>query len=47
MTDLQELKAELQWCLEHGNRGPRTEAALLWALEVVNEMIEEKGEVKG
>jgi hypothetical protein len=38
MKDLDQLKAELQWCLEHGNRGPRTEAALLWALELVAEL---------
>lgn len=35
MTDLVELKAELKWCIENGNRGPRTEAALMWALELV------------
>jgi len=46
MVDLAELKAELKWCLENGNRGPRTEAALLWALELVEEMELEREKVE-
>lgn len=38
MKDLTALKTELRWCLEHGNRGPRTEAALIWALETIDEI---------
>lgn len=34
-SETAELKAELKWCIENGNRGPRTEAALMWALELV------------
>lgn len=37
MTDLDQLKAELQWCIANAS-GPRTEAALLWALELVAEL---------
>jgi len=44
MKDLEELKAELKWCVEHGNRGPRTEAALLWAIEVIEELEEKREE---
>lgn len=35
MVDLAELKAELQWCIENGMHGPRTELALRWALEAL------------
>jgi hypothetical protein len=43
MKDLDVLKAELQWCLNNSNRGPRTEAALRWALELIEEL-EREGE---
>jgi hypothetical protein len=33
MKDLDELKAEIQRCIENGTYGPRTGAALRWALE--------------
>lgn len=46
LAELAELKAELQWCLEHGNRGPRTEAALLWALELVAELELDRAEAQ-
>jgi len=42
-SDLDTLKAELKWCLEN-NAGPRTECALRWALELVEEMEEKGGE---
>jgi hypothetical protein len=35
MKDLDELKAELQWAIENGTYGPRTGAALRWALEAL------------
>jgi len=37
VSDLQPLKAELRWCLENAS-GPRTEATLRWAIEVLEEM---------
>jgi hypothetical protein len=40
-TDLPEVKSELQWCIDNGMHGPRTEAALRWALEAL-EAIEEE-----
>lgn len=40
MKDLDQLKAEIQWCIANAT-GPRTEAALLWALEVLSEIEEE------
>jgi hypothetical protein len=42
MNDLDVLKAELKWCLEN-NAGPRTECALRWALELIED-IEKQGE---
>ncbi|WP_321913512.1 hypothetical protein [Paraburkholderia sp. J11-2] len=44
MKDLAELKAELKWCIEHGNRGPRTESTLLWALELIEDLEREREE---
>lgn len=35
--DLQPLKAELRWCIDHAS-GPRTESTLRWALEIVEAM---------
>jgi len=43
MKDLDELKAELHWAITNNEDRPRTEAALLWAIEVIEEL-EEKGE---
>ncbi|HVM91366.1 MAG TPA: hypothetical protein VMT67_01070 [Terriglobales bacterium] len=43
MKDLEELKAELHWAIVNNEDRPRTEAALLWAIEVIEEL-EEKGE---
>jgi hypothetical protein len=37
MTDLPELIAELKWCYENGSGGPRTKAALKWALDAAEE----------
>lgn len=45
MTDLQELKAELQYCVENGQYGPRTGVALRWAVETV-EAIEQDREAR-
>lgn len=45
MKDLDQLKAELQWCLAHGEFGQRTGLALQWALDALNEI--EEAEVKG
>lgn len=42
MTDIDQLKAELRWCIENGSHGPRTEAALRWALETLEAMEEVK-----
>ncbi|MEX3914813.1 hypothetical protein AB4Y43_01010 [Paraburkholderia sp. BR10872] len=42
-TDLGALKDELRYCLDNGMYGPRTGAALLWALELVED-IEKQGE---
>ncbi|MGF6836995.1 hypothetical protein QF001_000862 [Paraburkholderia youngii] len=42
MTDLHELKTELQWCIENGMHGPRTELALRWALEAIEKMEEQE-----
>jgi hypothetical protein len=33
--DWQDLKAELKWCLDEGSGGPRTKAALKWAVEMI------------
>jgi len=41
MKDLDQLKAELRWCLENAS-GPRTEATLRWAIEVLEEIEEVK-----
>jgi hypothetical protein len=38
MSDAPELKAELQWCIDNGTYGPRTGAALRWALEALDAM---------
>ncbi|TCG09305.1 hypothetical protein BZM27_05755 [Paraburkholderia steynii] len=35
MTELEVLKAELQWALENNGDRPRTEAAIIWALEAL------------
>ncbi|MFL9904469.1 hypothetical protein PQR71_41135 [Paraburkholderia fungorum] len=43
MKDLDQLKAELRWCLENGMYGQRTGLALQWALDLLNEIKE--GEV--
>ncbi|WP_161950080.1 hypothetical protein [Paraburkholderia monticola] len=43
MPEAPELKAELRWCIENGNYGPRTGAALRWALEAIEEL-EKEGE---
>jgi hypothetical protein len=43
MTEIQELKLELQWAIENGMHGPRTELALRWALEAI-EALELEGE---
>jgi hypothetical protein len=45
MKDLAELKAELLYCLTNGQHGPRTECALRWALELIEEMEEKREEV--
>lgn len=42
--DLTALKAELQWSLENCD-GPRTEATLLWAIELVENLQREQQEV--
>lgn len=41
IRDTQQLKAELRWCLENAS-GPRTEATLRWAIEVLEEIEEVK-----
>lgn len=41
MTDLHELRTELQWCIENGCHGPRTESALRWAMEAIDKVIAE------
>jgi hypothetical protein len=41
MNDLAELKAELRWLLAQETAGPRTEMALKWALDVLDELEEE------
>ncbi|HEX7909948.1 MAG TPA: hypothetical protein VF534_17910 [Paraburkholderia sp.] len=33
--DTEPVKDELRWCIDNGMYGPRTEAALMWALEVI------------
>ncbi|WP_277398042.1 hypothetical protein [Paraburkholderia sp. Tr-20389] len=38
MTDFEALKAELQWALENNGDRPRTEAAILQALELIEEL---------
>jgi hypothetical protein len=38
MTDLEVLKAELQWAIAANSDRPRTEAALLQALELIEEL---------
>jgi hypothetical protein len=45
VPDLQPLKAELRFCVENGTYGPRTGATLRWAMETLEEIMEE--EVKG
>jgi hypothetical protein len=35
--DWRDLKAELEWCIENGCHGPRTERALRWAAEAIEE----------
>jgi len=40
MKDLEQLKAELQWCIENGTYGQRTGLALQWALDALNEIEE-------
>lgn len=40
MTDLAELKAELQYCIENGMYGPRTGLVLAAALELVAKLEE-------
>lgn len=42
MKDINELKAELQWCIANSDGRPRTEAALLWALEVIQALEQEE-----
>ena len=37
MKDLEQLKDELRWCIDHAS-GPRTEIALRWALETLEEI---------
>lgn len=41
-TDLTEVRSELRWCIDNGMHGPRTELALRWALEALEEMDEVK-----
>lgn len=43
MTDLNELKAELQWSLENGMYGPRTGLLLMAVREFIEEL-EREGE---
>jgi len=42
ISDTQQLKEELRWCLSNGMHGPRTEATLRWAIEVLEEIEEVK-----
>lgn len=42
MQDLDALRDELRYCIDHGTYGQRTGLALQWALEVVGEMQGEK-----
>ena len=42
-SDLPEVKSELRWCIDNGTYGPRTGAALRWALEAI-EALELEGE---
>jgi hypothetical protein len=37
-SDLPEVKSELRWCIDNGTYGPRTGAALRWALEALEAM---------
>ena len=37
-VDLPALHEELKFCLDNGMYGPRTGAALLWALELVEDL---------
>jgi hypothetical protein len=37
-ADLPEIKSELRWCIDNGTYGPRTGAALRWALEALEAM---------
>lgn len=46
MTDLPEVRAELQWCYDEGSGGPRTKAALKWAVEAIDRMIADAGETE-
>jgi hypothetical protein len=43
MKDIDELKAELQWAIANNEERPRTESALKWALEAIEEL-EKEGE---
>jgi hypothetical protein len=45
IRDTEPLKTELRWAIDNGMHGPRTEATLRWALETLEEIMEE--EVKG
>lgn len=44
MKDIAEVKTELQWCLANGMYGPRTEIALRWALDLIEDMEREREE---
>lgn len=39
MTELETLKAELQWAIENNTDRPRTELALKWAAEWLEELM--------
>lgn len=38
MTDIDQLKNELQWYIANNEDRPRTESALRWALEVAEDI---------
>jgi hypothetical protein len=44
MEDLEALKTELRWAIANNEDRPRTGAALLWALELVEDMEEKREE---
>jgi hypothetical protein len=46
VSDLPEVKSELRWCIDNGTYGPRTGAALRWALEAI-EALELGNEQRG